>query len=351
MAYEKPSCSMNQLDKACKIGFSVGSDLDQWIEAYELLSNWRSSHQYPLNALNMTLRNRALSVDSSAVIAQRLKRLESVIGKLNRRSTMQMSQMQDVGGCRAVVSGMRNLASLRRIYVERPLNHTLGRIDDYVANPKEDGYRSVHFRYRFAGRATAAAWNGLRVEVQLRTKLQHSWGTAVETIDAFTNQNVKFGAGSEEWRRFFALMGSVHARAENQAFIPSTPDNIAELRDEVRDLEARLRVRYLLKSYSSVTSHIQGYKTGKGYWYLLELSPSENKIHLRSYPTKHHASAKLAYEQAEQRFAGSTTQAVLVSVKSISDLQKAYPNFFGDTKLFVSTLDRFLEERHLKKMI
>lgn len=290
----------------------------------------------------MTLRNRALTVDKETVVAQRLKRLESVIRKLNRRPTMQMSQMQDVGGCRAVVSGMKNLSAIKKIYLDRPLAHSLTKMDDYIEEPKEDGYRSLHLRYRFRGRSTSTPWDGLRIEVQIRTKLQHSWGTAVETIDAFTGQNIKFSEGSQDWRRFFALMGSVHAYNERRPFIPSTPTDIAELRDEVQDLEARLRVTYLLRSYAQISQHIEGRTSGKAYWYLLELMPTENQIRLRSYPTKLHGTAQLAYAQIEKRFAETNNQAVLVSVDSIKDLKKAYPNYFGETRLFVSTLERFL---------
>lgn len=335
---------MNKLDKACAKIFAQDCEPHEWNQAIELLSNWRASHSYPLNALNTTLRNRIKSIDKEAITAQRLKRLESVLRKLRRRPTMQMSQMQDVGGCRAVVNGMKNLTAINKLYNEKPLRHALTKMDDYISHPKEDGYRSIHMRYRFAGRATASPWNNLRIEVQLRTKMQHSWATAVETIDAFTGENIKFGVGNERWRRFFSLMGSVHAYYENQPPVPNTPELISELRDEVRHLSEELRVPYLLRSYARVGKHIQGYKNGKDYWYLLELLPSANEIHLKSYPTRLSGTAKLEYAMVESKFSNTLNQAVLVSVDSINDLQKAYPNFFGDTRLFLSGLERFMKK-------
>jgi len=336
---------MNQLDKSCLRLFASGTTTDDWVTALQLLSNWRASHSYPLNALNTTLRNRVLSVDPSAITAQRLKRLESVLRKLRRRPTMQMSQMQDVGGCRAVVGGMKNLAEVLRIYVDRPLKHTLYKLDNYIDQPKEDGYRSIHMRYRFAGRATASPWNNLRIEVQVRTKLQHSWATAVETIDAFTGENIKFGAGADKWRRFFALMGSVHALYERQHPVPGTPVVTSELRDELSDLSTELNVPYMLRSYARIGRQVQGYKNGKDYWYLLELMPSTSEVKMTSYPNRMSDLAKNDYADAELRFRDTLNQAVLVSVDSIKDLQKAYPNFFGDTRLFLSSLERFLSEK------
>jgi ppGpp synthetase/RelA/SpoT-type nucleotidyltranferase len=126
-----------------------------------------------INALHTTLRNRTLRVDSTAVTAQRLKRLNSILRKLRRRETIQMSQMQDVGGCRAVVSNLSRLTALRRVYESSPLRHNLARIRDYIHDPEDDGYRSVHLMCRFSGKGTALPWNKLRIEIQMRTSLQH----------------------------------------------------------------------------------------------------------------------------------------------------------------------------------
>ncbi|MBU6438396.1 MAG: hypothetical protein KGQ77_12790, partial [Betaproteobacteria bacterium] len=67
------------------------------------------------------------------------------------------------------------------------------------------------------------AFNNQKIEVQLRTRLQHAWATAVEIVDAFTGQALKSGlklnSGDPKWRRFFALMSSVIAiREKNLSF-------------------------------------------------------------------------------------------------------------------------------------
>lgn len=348
MAYDKPMVSMNRLDKLCKQIFDKDCSIDQFNEALSHLYNWRSAHGYPLNALTMTLKNRADLIDKNAIVAQRLKRLESIMRKLHRRPSMQMSQMQDVGGCRGIVSGTRQLRRLIEVYENRPLKHSLNKTDDYINHPKPDGYRSIHLRYRFKGRASATPWDNLRIEIQLRTKLQHSWATAVETVDAFTGENLKFGNGSHQWKRFFSLMGSVHALYENNPTVPGTPVSHFDLHKEVADLAKELNVLYKLRSYAHITKQMQGYKNGKDYWYLLELRPEQNSILLRSYPTKLSGTARLDYARTEEKFNKTTNQAVLVSVDSINDLQKAYPNFFGDTRLFILTLERFLEQKSIQ---
>ena len=45
----------------------------------------------------------------------------------------------------------------------------------------------------------------MRIEMQLRTRLQHLWAAAVEIFDAFMGENFKSSRGSQAWLDFFAL--------------------------------------------------------------------------------------------------------------------------------------------------
>jgi len=80
-----------------------GETLDDLRHAYDVMDNWRASHALPLNAFYMTLKNRAERVNSKAISAQRIKRLESIAYKLIHNNKMKLTQMQDIGGCRAVL--------------------------------------------------------------------------------------------------------------------------------------------------------------------------------------------------------------------------------------------------------
>ncbi len=77
-----------------------------------IINNWRSSHSYPLNTFQITLRNRAKKYEKDITVAQRIKRLESIHAKLSRHSTMRLSQMQDIAGCRVVFKNITMLRSL-----------------------------------------------------------------------------------------------------------------------------------------------------------------------------------------------------------------------------------------------
>ncbi|MBR0995220.1 hypothetical protein JQ580_31365 [Bradyrhizobium japonicum] len=66
-----------------------------YILALDIINNWRSSHNFPLNTFHIGLKRRAKIIDPRAITAQRIKRLASIEAKLRRFPTMTLSQMQD----------------------------------------------------------------------------------------------------------------------------------------------------------------------------------------------------------------------------------------------------------------
>ena len=66
-------------------------------------------------------------------------------------------------------------------------------------------------------------WQGLNTEIQIRSQFQHQWATAVETVGTFTGDELKFGRGSVDWLRFFALVSSFIAGLEEKAIVPDAP--------------------------------------------------------------------------------------------------------------------------------
>jgi (p)ppGpp synthase/HD superfamily hydrolase len=142
---------------------ALGDDDD---ETLAVISNWRSAHSFPLRAIARTLTRMAMSSDSEALVAQRLKRLPSIQRKLQQSST-RLSQMQDVGGCRAIlrdVASVDDLVSLYRTAHDRSELHS---VKNYIEQPKTDGYRSAHLIYRYRSRsALAKPYDGFKIEIQ-----------------------------------------------------------------------------------------------------------------------------------------------------------------------------------------
>ncbi|HGU1538836.1 TPA: GTP pyrophosphokinase, partial [Escherichia coli] len=75
--------------------------------------------------------------------------------------------------------------------------------------PKPSGYSGIHLAYScFDEENGNNPWSKTKIEVQLRTELQHAWATSLEIIDTLENIKLKTSnEGHPEWRRFFYLSG------------------------------------------------------------------------------------------------------------------------------------------------
>src|SRR5437016_4188133 len=114
MAWAVPLYERKDVDaagrKLAQLEFPVTSL--EGLGALAVINNWRSSHSYPLNTFQMTLRLKGRKLERMVIVAQRIKRLESIHAKLARQPSMRMSQMQDIAGCRAV---FKNMVNVRRL--------------------------------------------------------------------------------------------------------------------------------------------------------------------------------------------------------------------------------------------
>jgi ppGpp synthetase/RelA/SpoT-type nucleotidyltranferase len=325
-------------------------------QALGIINNWRGSHAFPLNALHVTLRGRAKKVDVNALTAQRLKRLSSIEAKLRRFPDMKLTQMQDIGGCRAVVKDMAEVDKLVTAYrkgiAKNPKKrHAFLSEKDYINKPKPDGYRSHHLVYRYHSRAKKyAVYSGLKVEIQIRTKLQHAWATAVEIISTFTGQALKSNIGDECWKRFFKLMSSAIALREKTPLVADTPQEHNRLIDELRDLVEKLKVHDALVGWGTGVKVVsEGEK--KAHSYLLMLDSKKRVI-------THIGFTKLELPEAQRRYLEAEKdnvdkpwiQAVLVSVSKISALRRAYPNYYLDAVAFSQAISQAIYKKPEPKL-
>jgi ppGpp synthetase/RelA/SpoT-type nucleotidyltranferase len=324
-------------------------------QALAIINNWRASHAFPLNALHVTLRGRSKKVDATALTAQRLKRLSSIEAKLRRFSNMKLTQMQDIGGCRAVVKDIAEVEKLVTAYrkgvAKNPKKrHAFVSEKDYISNPKPDGYRSYHLVYRYHSRAKKhSAYNGLKIEIQIRTKLQHAWATAVEIISTFTGQALKSSIGDECWKRFFKLMSSEIALREKRPPIADTPQDHSELVKELRELVKKLQVYDALVGWGTGVQVVsQGEKNAHSY--LLILDSKQRVITHIGFTKLELPEAQQRYLQAEKENADKPwIQAVLVSVAQISALRRAYPNYYLDSLAFTQAVGQAIYEKPAPK--
>lgn len=315
----------------------------EWDRALLIIDNWRAAHGYPLNTFQVNLRHSARRVDDAPLIAQRTKRLWSITTKLARLPKMKMTQMQDVGGCRAVVKNVDAVRELETFYIKRSsIKHELASVDDYVHAPPKSGYRGVHLVYRYFS-DKRQIYNGMKIELQLRSPYMHAWATAVETVGTFVKEALKSSVGSDDWLRFFALMGTAIAMREGTQAVPNTPTNRRELVAELRRYAAGLNVENRLRAYGMALKTFEQKTGSEAQFYLLKLDPDENELTVTGFKMTEFEEAQRQYAEAEREAKNKPgTDAVLVSVDSLAALPRAYPNYFADTRAFVELMKQAL---------
>jgi ppGpp synthetase/RelA/SpoT-type nucleotidyltranferase len=326
-----------------------GGDSDQYyawvqeyLEALDIINNWRSSHNFPLNTFHVGLKRRAKVIDPNAITAQRIKRMASIEAKLIRFPTMTLSQMQDIGGCRAIVATATDVSKLCERYAESEIKHALHASDNYIDNPKDSGYRGVHLVYRYHS-DKKQDYNSLKIEMQLRSQLQHAWATAVETVGAFVKQALKSNLGEQEWLRFFALMGAAIAVKENTAPVPGTPNRYSDLVRELREHARSLEVSNRLRAFGAALQFYEGSQSKNNHYYLIEVNNSQRTVSVSGFKQSESDKATAKYLEVEKKLKEvPNSDAVLVSVDSMDSLRRAYPNYFLDTGVFVDVMEEIL---------
>lgn len=370
--YESQKCTLryskSQIDKAAK-KIRHGCSKEEKVEAIAMIQNFRELHLYPLMLMKNHLARTAAKVDKEKriIVARRLKRLYTIIDKLERpsldsgktRNAIQLTRMQDIGGCRAIVKNIEQLKQLKDRLVKSRSVHKIIKEYDYLT-PKESGYGGIHLSYScFDQQEEKYPWRKAKIEIQLRTELQHAWATSLEIIDTLEDIKLKTSSeGHAEWRRFFYLAGCLVAHDEKAYILDK--DTVNAYQAELRDLERHLSVRTKLSTYTFALSLTTNEtmknklpKNHKGY-FLVTMKNAKNEskgptkkrfiVSVKAYKTKEADEALNALNKDDSD--PEVLISVLVATDNIKSLKKAYPNYFGSTSQFSRFLKRHVEPVH-----
>jgi putative GTP pyrophosphokinase len=332
--------SKKQITKAGKTLLTSKSQ-DEINEAIDLINKWRASHMYPLNVMKASLvrllnQNKIIPL----LISQRLKRLVSITYKLDLNDSMGLGGMQDIGGYRAVLKDTKDLLRLQ-ILLQVSKNHKLIKVNDYVAKPKPSGYRSIHYIYEFNSKIEE--YNGLRIELQIRTKLQHNWATAVETAGIITKTSLKSSQGPDNWLEFFKIISSLFAIKENLPVLEEhSSKSMEDLMFDCEMQSKKLKVIFILKGLRISANQIESKKI-TGDYYIIHINILEQLVKIMSYSKSNFDKALVDYANIEKSITEAEGAVVLVSSNSILSLKKAYPSYFLDTSEFISAIETINE--------
>jgi len=355
MGQEKPEYNKQKVNWAGRIiSGRKKATKEEKEEANKIFENWRASHSYPLHIFQMRLKKRAELLDKESIVAQRLKRSPAIRNKLKRsyngrKPSMDLHQIQDIGGCRAILSNLKLAKILyKKDYLKGDLKHTKSGEKDYVKEPKEDGYRGFHLVYDYISDKNKKEYNGLKIEVQIRSKLQHLWATAVETIDFITKQAMKFSMGEPKWSEFFLLVSSAFAGLEGYQYFDNTIQEERKLFLEIKKRESELKAIDKMNAFATAIREFnirKGEKKKKPKFFLLELNLKDKVLLIGDYSEKEKEKAIEDYSKKEKQYINNQNyDVVLVSVDDPRDLPTAYPNYFADTKEFIYVLSKIVNK-------
>ena len=187
-------------------------------------------------------------------------------------------------------------------------------------------------------------YNGHLVEIQIRTRLQHAWATAVEIVDAFTGQSLKTALkshiGDAKWRRFFALMGSAIAMREGRPLVPGTPRDAKTLRRELAKVAAEIDAEAVLSGLGTAVEMAERPDIrSKAQTFILELNSRAKTVTVVAYSGAELQQAQDDYLDLEKRYEDDPgVQVVQVAVEDVAALQTGFPNYYLDTAAFIRAL-------------
>lgn len=149
--------------------------------------SYAAAYEHTVNAIRQDLR--------LAPTGRPAKSTHAIRDKLHR-SSIRLSQMQDIAGCRLIVEDRRQqdavVVELTRLF---PASVVIDRRDK-----PSHGYRAIH---------VVIGIGGATVEVQVRTEPQHAWAEYAEKLADTIDPALKYGGGPDDPRAILRALSKI----------------------------------------------------------------------------------------------------------------------------------------------
>ena len=167
-------------------------------ENLDKLQTYRVLHQPPMRSTFDFLVDKSKKQNKGSLVVYRLKRIDTIIRKIGRYKTMDLSKMQDIAGCRAIVFSINQIKNIVDDF-KKSNDFEVIHEDNYIDNQRDSGYKSYHLIVK--------PRNSERVvEIQLRTPELHHWATLVEITDLISGIKLKEGQDHPKLYQFHKFL-------------------------------------------------------------------------------------------------------------------------------------------------
>lgn len=337
--------------KIIKAGEAIKKGIDGQ-ETYEVVDGWRAAHAIPTDEAFLCLKELANN-NTDIVVSERLKRRQSIVDKLKHEPTMNLWNMQDIGGCRVILPDDSDVQAFFEKFTDSQNFLVLDKVNDYIHNPKTDGYRSLHAVYKYHSDKNDEYNRNMLIEVQFRSHLQHAWATAVEMIKIFKGEDIKSGQCSNDLRRFMILVSSFFAMLEKEPRVPNTSVNSQEILAEIIKLDKNNKYLEFFNGLKAAAKAHNEQDNIQNATCVILILDYDKKLLSMEYQFCNISEASKRYAEIEKNNNKSNSYTVLVQVSSFDQLNKAYPNYYLDITGFVdiikSHIRSFLEKNGSSK--
>lgn len=190
MATELTKTQVDHLGDRLRQGNITEADL-------RLLDYYRRAFSEEYEAVVEAIRNE-LNLEPTGRPA---KSTTSISDKL-RRESIRLTQIQDIAGCRLIVTDIANQESVVQSLTSL-FKHTT--VNDRREKPSH-GYRAVHVIVNSRGKL---------IEIQVRTELQHLWAELSEKLSDVKDPAIKYGGGDEDFQRMLTVASTAATQLES----------------------------------------------------------------------------------------------------------------------------------------
>ena len=345
----------------------IGEKLREGIELTEEekleFDNFREAHNIIIKLFTIELKK--VNFSKQHLTASRNKRIETIISKLCRPEKPKLDRIHDIAGTRIIFENIKSLEDYIDILENTELVNFKEKINEdknrynYIKNPKSDGYRSIHKVFYYSSNIPYSTLNeksfnleNKKIELQLRTRLQHIWATTVEIYDIINKSNIKTGTHNKLETKeglFFKNCSLVFEGIESND-VEKIKININEI---FRDKDL-VEIYNRLKGIKNI-KNIQWPKTlGSDEVFILITDLNKGKTtFFTTDPIEKNDKQdtfliNASYRRLEEKNTKGEYILLLLTLGDIKKLKNVYPNYFLNTNKFISILKKY-KDKYIKE--
>lgn len=345
----------------------IGEKLREGIELTEEekleFDNFREAHNIIIKLFTIELKK--VNFSKQHLTASRNKRIETIISKLCRPEKPKLDRIHDIAGTRIIFENIKSLEDYIDILENTELvnfkeksNEDKNRYN-YIKNPKSDGYRSIHKVFYYSSNIPYSTLNeksfnleNKKIELQLRTRLQHIWATTVEIYDIINKSNIKTGTHNKLETKeglFFKKCSLVFEGIESND-VEKIKININEIFRDKDLVEIYNRLKgiknikniQLPKTLGSDEVFILITDLNKGKTTFFTTDPIEKNDKQDTFLIN------ASYRRLEEKNTKGEYILLLLTLGDIKKLKNVYPNYFLNTNKFISILKKY-KDKYIKE--